>query len=284
MNKKLKDLPKGSAKPSRKGRQKMVDAATEPYALRMVNIEKYFGLVCALKNINFDVGRNEIVGLIGDNGAGKSTMVKILTGVFPPTSGELYVAGQKVDLHSYNVKQAHAHGVETVYQDRSLGEKQVLWRNFFIGREITLPFGFLNVKKEKEIANEIMVNTIGFRGKGITVDSSVKLLSGGERQGVAIGRAMHFEADLIILDEPTAALSLKEVRKVINFVHKIKEGNKACIYISHDIQDVYEISDRFVIMDRVSIVASILKKDITLKDLDKFLLEYSHGLKDTAES
>ena len=284
MNKKLKDLPSKSAKPSGKARKKMVDAAAGAYALRMVNIEKYFGLVCALKNINFDVGRNEIVGLIGDNGAGKSTMVKILTGVFPPTSGELYVAGQKVDLRSYNVKQAHAHGVETVYQDRSLGEKQVLWRNFFIGREITLPFGFLNVKKEKEIANEIMVNTIGFRGKGITVDSSVKLLSGGERQGVAIGRAMHFEADLIILDEPTAALSLKEVRKVINFVHKIKEGGKACIYISHDIQDVYEISDRFVIMDRGSIVASILKKDITLKELDKFLLEYSHGLKDIAES
>jgi len=284
MNKKVKGLPSRAKKLSMKEQPHMADAPAGQYALRMVNIEKYFGLVCALKNINLEVGRNEIVGLIGDNGAGKSTMVKILTGVFPPTSGELYVAGEKVNLRTYNVKRAHAHGVETVYQDRSLGEKQVLWRNFFIGREITLPFGFLNVKKEKEIANEIMVNTIGFRGKGITVDSSVKLLSGGERQGVAIGRAMHFEADLIILDEPTAALSLKEVRKVINFVHKIKEGNKACIYISHDIQDVYEISDRFVIMDRGVIVASILKKDITLKELDKFLLEYSHGLKDKEES
>lgn len=259
-------------------------AGVERPAVRMVNIEKYFGLVCALKDINLQVGRNEIVGLIGDNGAGKSTMVKILTGVFPPTSGELYIAGRKVNLRTYNVKQAHAHGVETVYQDRSLGEKQVLWRNFFIGREITLPFGFLDVKKEKEIANEIMVKTIGFRGKGITVDSNVKLLSGGERQGVAIGRAMYFEAELIILDEPTAALSLKEVRKVINFVHKIKDAGKACIYISHDIQDVYEISDRFVVMDRGEIVASILKQDITLKALDDFLLEYSHGLKDKEES
>jgi simple sugar transport system ATP-binding protein len=262
-----------------------VDEETvERYALRMVNIEKYFGVVCALKNINLDVGRNETIGLIGDNGAGKSTMVKILTGVFRPTSGELYIAGRKVDLRTYNVKRAHAHGIETVYQDRSLGEKQVLWRNFFIGREITLPFGFINVKKEKEIANEIMVNTIGFRGKGITVDSSVKLLSGGERQGVAIGRAMYFEAELIILDEPTAALSLKEVRKVINFVHQIKAGGKACIYISHDIQDVYEVSDRFVIMDRGEIVANIVKKDITLKALDEFLLEYSHGRRDKAES
>jgi simple sugar transport system ATP-binding protein len=250
----------------------------------MINIEKYFGLVCALKNINFEVDHNEIVGLIGDNGAGKSTLVKILTGVFPPTSGELYVAGRKVVFRTYDVKRAHAHGIETVYQDKSLGEKQALWRNFFIGREITLPFGFINVKKEKEIANEIMVNTIGFRGKGITVDSKVSKLSGGERQGVAIGRAMHFEANLIILDEPTTALSLKEVRKVLNFVHKIKEGGKASIYISHDIQDVYEISDRFIIMDRAEIVASIMKKDISLKALDDFLLEYAHGLKDKEES
>jgi simple sugar transport system ATP-binding protein len=262
----------------------VAESPVKPSALRMVNIEKYFGLVCALRKINLEVGANEIVGLIGDNGAGKSTMVKILTGVFPPTSGEIYIAGKKVNLRNYNVKRAHAHGVETVYQDKSLGEKQVLWRNFFIGREIIGPLGFLNVKKEKEIANEIMVNTIGFRGKGITVDSKVSMLSGGERQGVAIGRAMHFEAELIILDEPTVALSLKEVAKVLNFVNKIKEAGKACIYISHAMADVYEISDRFVIMDRGEIVSDIAKKDISLKALDEFLLEYSHGMKDKVES
>jgi simple sugar transport system ATP-binding protein len=254
------------------------------YALQMINIDKYFGAVCALKNVSFEVGTNEIVGLIGDNGAGKSTIVKIITGVFPPTSGELYVAGRKVDFRKYNVKKAHERGIETVYQDRSLGEKQVLWRNFFIGREIALPFGFINVKKEKEIANEIMINTIGFRGKGITVDSKVSKLSGGERQGVAIGRAMHFQAELILLDEPTVALSLKEVHKVLNFVNKIKEGGKSCLYISHNIHDVYEISDRFVIIDRGEIVANILKKDTNLKDLDNFLLEYSHGMKDKDEA
>jgi simple sugar transport system ATP-binding protein len=255
-----------------------------PYALKMVNIEKYFGLVHALSNINLEVGSNEIVGLIGDNGAGKSTMVKILTGVFLPTSGELYIAGRQVDLKNYSVQRAHDYGIETVYQDKSLGEKQVLWRNFFIGRQITRRFGFIDVKKEKEVANEIMLNTIGFRGRGITVDSKVSKLSGGERQGVAIGRAMHFEAQLIVLDEPTVALSLKEVHKVLNFVHKIKEGGKACIYISHSIADVYEISDRFVVMDRGEIVANIAKKDITLKALDEFLLEYAHGLKDEGKS
>ncbi len=254
------------------------------YALRMIGIEKYFGLVCALKNINLDVGRNEIVGLIGDNGAGKSTMVKILTGVHRPTRGELHIGGRKVDLSTYSVSQAHKYGIETVYQDKSLGEKQVLWRNFFIGRQVTLPFGFINVKEEKRIAHEIMVNTIGFRGRGITVDSKVSKLSGGERQGVAIGRAMHFEAELILLDEPTVALSLKEVQKVINFVHKIKEGGKACVYISHAIHDVYEVADRFVVLDRGEIVASIGRERTTLKELDEFLLEYAYGRRDKKDS
>ncbi len=262
----------------------MPDVNAGQAAMRMVNIEKYFGVVCALRDINLTVGKNDIVGLLGDNGAGKSTLVKILTGVFPPTNGELYIAGQRVDLRKYSVREAHRYGIETVYQDKSLGEKQVLWRNFFLGREITLPLGFIDVKKEKKIAEEIMINTIGFRGKGITVDSKVSKLSGGERQGVAIGRAMHFEAELIILDEPTVALSLKEVRKVLNFVHKIKEAGKACIYISHSMADVYEISDHFTIMDRGEIVADIAKKDISLKALDEFLLEYSHGMKDKVES
>jgi simple sugar transport system ATP-binding protein len=266
-----------------KGDLLVAEPPLERTALRMVDIEKYFGSVCALKNINFEVGRNEIVGLIGDNGAGKSTLVKILTGVFPPTSGELYIGKNRVDTSSYTVKKAHALGIETVYQDKSLGEKQALWRNFFIGREITYPFGFLKVKAEKKIANEIMVNTIGFRGRGIGVESRANKLSGGERQGVAIGRAMHFEADLIILDEPTVALSLKEVRKVLNFVHKIKDAGKASIYISHNITDVYEISDRFIVIDRGEIVASIAKAEISLKELDEFLLEYSHGLKDKVQ-
>lgn len=257
-----------------------VQQSSDQYALRMVNIDKYFGLVRALTNINLDVGRNEIVGLIGDNGAGKSTIVKILTGVFPPTSGELHIAGRKVDFRHYNVQSAHAHGIETVYQDKSLGEKQVLWRNFFIGRQIVNRFGFIDVKKEKAVASEIMLNTIGFRGKGITVESRVSQLSGGERQGIAIGRAMYFEADLIILDEPTVALSLKEVAKVINFVHKIKEAGKASVYISHSLLDVYEVCDRFVVLDRGEIGASISKQEISLKELDAFLLEYAHGRKD----
>jgi len=243
----------------------------------MKNIHKYFGKVVALKGINLDIGNNEIIGLIGDNGAGKSTLVKILTGVFPPTFGEMYIRDEKVDFSSYSVKMAHKYGIETVYQERSLAEKQPIWRNFFIGRQITDKLGFIKIKKEKEISQHIMLNTIGFRGAGVTIESKVKMLSGGERQGIAIGRAMYFEADLIVLDEPTVALSVKEVHKVLDFIRKIKESGKSCVFISHTISHIYEVSDRFVVIDRGSIVANFRKEEITLKDLDDFLLKYATG-------
>ena len=247
------------------------------YAVRMRDIEKYFGNVMALKGVKFEVGPNEVVGLIGDNGAGKSTLIKIMTGVFPPTKGEMYIRNEKISFKDYDVKRAHKWGIETVYQDKSLGDKQELWRNFFIGRQITNRLGFIKVREEKEIAQRIMLDTIGFRGAGITVDSRVNKLSGGERQGVAIGRAMYFDADLIVLDEPTAALSLKEIQKVLNFVRKIKEGGKACVYISHNISDVYEVSDSFVVLDRGEVVANFKRNEISLKGLDEFLLKYAHG-------
>ncbi len=244
-------------------------------ALRMENIHKYFGKVAALKGINIQVGINEIVGIIGDNGAGKSTIVKILTGVFSPSMGEMYIKNKKVSFKNYNVRIAHKMGVEAVYQQRSLGEKQPLWRNFFIGRQITNRLGFINLKKEKEISSYIMFDLIGFRGAGVSADSTISKLSGGEQQGIVIGRAMYFNADLIVLDEPTASLSLKEIQKVLNFIKKIKKSGKACIYISHNISNVYEVSDRFIVIDRGEIAANFLKDEISFNELDKFLLEYA---------
>ncbi|MBN9024079.1 MAG: sugar ABC transporter ATP-binding protein, partial [Rhizobiales bacterium] len=178
--------------------------------VRMVNIQKHYGKVESLKNVNLTIGRNEIVGLIGDNGAGKSTLIKVMTGVEAPTAGKLFIKGKEVEAGGHSVRQAQELRIETVYQDKSLGEKQPLWRNFFVGRPITNRFGFIDVKAEKRIAEQIMKSTIGFRSRGISVDSTVGKLSGGERQGVAIGRAMHFDSDLIILDEPTVALAIKE--------------------------------------------------------------------------
>jgi len=245
-------------------------------AVIMNNIEKYFGNVAALNGVNFEVGVNEVVGLIGDNGAGKSTLIKIITGVFPPTKGELYIRDKKILLKDYNVKQAYKLGIEAVYQDKSLGEKQDLWRNFFIGRQMTNRLGFIRVREEKEMAKKIMFDIIGFRGAGITAESKANKLSGGERQGIAIGRAMYFDADLIVLDEPTSALSLKEVHKVLDFVRKIKDSGRACVYISHILSDVYEISDKFVVLDRGKVVSTIKKTEVTLQKLNEFLLKYAH--------
>jgi simple sugar transport system ATP-binding protein len=240
---------------------------------RLQNVQKFFGAVQALKDINLSVGRNEIVGLIGDNGAGKSTLIKVMTGVFVPTSGRLFIRDKEIDLSGFSVRGAHSLSIETVYQDKSLAEKQPLWRNFFVGRQITNRFGFIDIKREKEVAQEILIDVIGFRGVGITVDSTISNLSGGERQGIAIGRAMHYKADLIVLDEPTAALGVAEVRKVIDFVGRIKESGRACVYIEHNLAHVHEVADRLVVLDRGSIVAEIIPKDMSVAELTDYLIQ-----------
>ena len=246
------------------------------HIVRMQGVQKFFGAVHALRNIDLAIGRNEIVGLIGDNGAGKSTLIKVLTGVIPPSSGRIFVRDQEIDLAHHSVGHAHELSIETVYQDKSLGEKQPLWRNFFVGRQITNRFGFINIREEKRIAQHILLNTIGFRGVGIGVDSNVKQLSGGERQGIAIGRAMHFNSDLIILDEPTVALAVAEVRKVLDFVRRIKSSGRACIYIEHNLAHVHEVADRLVVLDRGEIVADVHPKDMTVPELTEFLIELQH--------
>ena len=246
------------------------------HIVRMEAVQKYFGPVQALRDINLAIGRNEIVGLIGDNGAGKSTLIKTLTGVMAPSAGRIYVRDREVDPSRYSVQAAHAMSIETVYQDRSLAENQPLWRNFFVGRQITNRFGFIRVKQQKAVAERILLNTIGFRGAGITVDSTVGQLSGGERQGVAIGRAMHFNADLIVLDEPTVALAVKEVRKVLDFVRRIKDSGRACIYIEHNLAHVHAVADRLVVLDRGALVADIRPGDMTVPELTEFLIALQH--------
>jgi simple sugar transport system ATP-binding protein len=240
--------------------------------VRMEGVQKYFGAVQALRDVNLRVGRNEIVGLIGDNGAGKSTLIKVMTGVLPPSAGRIFIRDRAIDPADYSVRMAHDLAIETVYQDRSLADKQPLWRNFFVGRQIVNRFGFIDIKKQKAIAEDILMSSIGFRGAGISVDSTVAQLSGGERQGIAIGRAMHYDADLIVLDEPTAALAVKEVRKVLDFVRKIRDSGRACVYIEHNLAHVHEVADRLVVLDRGAVVAEIRPEDMTVAELTDFLI------------
>ena len=244
--------------------------------VRLEGVQKFFGPIQALRDISLAIGRNEIVGLIGDNGAGKSTLIKVMTGVLAPTSGRIFIRNREIDLSDYSVRMAHDLSIETVYQDKSLAEKQPLWRNFFVGRQITNRFGFIKINEEKRIADQILKGAIGFRGVGITVDSTVANLSGGERQGIAIGRAMHYNSDLIILDEPTVALAVAEVRKVLDFVRRIKEGGRACIYIEHNLAHVHEVADRLIILDRGSIVSEITPRDMSVVELTEYLIDLQH--------
>jgi simple sugar transport system ATP-binding protein len=243
--------------------------------VEMKNIYKSYDGVVALKGIDFEVGFNEVVGILGDNGAGKSTLIKIISGVHSFDDGEMYIRGEKIDPKKYSVNMAHYLGVETVYQEKALADKQTLWRNVFVGRQITNKLGFLNIKKEKEETNKIMHDLMKLRGIGVSADSVIKTLSGGERQGVAISRAMYFEADLVILDEPTMALSLQEVKKVLKFIQNIKDKGKSCIYISHNIANVYPVSDRFVAIDRGKIVGAYNRKDVSLEELSEELIRYT---------
>ncbi len=233
--------------------------------LEMNDVYKSFGDVAAVHDINFRVGRNEIVGLLGDNGAGKSTLIKLITGYHQPDRGEIYFDDQRID--HLTVAQARDLGIETVYQERALAEQQPLWRNIFMGRELTNRYGLMDVKRMKQETDRLMLESMGFTSTAVTSDSVVKTFSGGEKQGVAITRALYFKAELIILDEPTMGLSLSETRKLMDFVADIKRQGKSCVFIDHNIFHVYSVADRVVVLDRGTVSGEFLTKDITLDQL-----------------
>jgi simple sugar transport system ATP-binding protein len=235
------------------------------YILEMRNISKTFGEVQALEQIDFRVPHNEVVGLLGDNGAGKSTLIKIVTGYYQPDIGEIYFKQKKVE--NLSVAEARKLGIETVYQERALADLQTLWRNIFMGRELATRFGFINVKKMKQETEKLMIGSMGFTSSAVAPDSVVRTFSGGEKQGVAIVRALYFEAELIILDEPTMGLSLSETRKLLEFVRDIKKAGKSAIFIDHNVFHVYSVADRVVVLDRGKVAGEFLTKDITLEQL-----------------
>ncbi len=234
--------------------------------LRLKNVSKTFGEVAALRNVDFEVGANEIVGLLGDNGAGKSTLVKIVTGYHQPDpGGELYLKGKKLD--HLTVARARDLGIEVVYQERALADQQSLWRNIFMGRELSNPWGRLDLGAMRAETERLMTTLMGFTSAAVTADSVVGTFSGGERQGVAITRALYFKAELIILDEPTMGLSLTETKKCLDFVAGIKAAGKSAIFIDHNIFHVYPVADRIVVMDRGAVAGQFMKNELTLQQL-----------------
>ena len=239
--------------------------------LRLKNIYKNFGNVKVLKDVNITINKGEVVALIGDNGAGKSTLIKVITGVHTPNSGKIFFKENEVKIKS--VSQSRKMGIEAVYQERALCDQQELFRNIFAGREITNSFGFLDIKKQRKEAERILRDYIGFTSKAITVDSQVMGLSGGEKQGVAFGRSLYFNSDLIVLDEPTMGLSIQETEKVLNFVKGLKNENKSAIFIDHNIIHVYGAADRFIILDRGEVVGEFLKDQISREELVQKMIQ-----------
>ncbi len=244
----------------------MEESLAMAHLLEMKNVSKTFGEVAALHDVNFKVGTNEIVGLLGDNGAGKSTLVKIITGFHQPDpGGEVFWKEKKVEHLS--VPMARDLGIEVVYQERALADQQSLWRNIFMGRELSNRFGILDIEGMKRETQKLMSTVMGFTSSAVTSESVVRTFSGGERQGVAITRALYFEAELIILDEPTMGLSLSETKKCLDFVAGIKAAGKSAIFIDHNIFHVYPVVDRIVVLDRGTIAGQYMKGELTLDEL-----------------
>jgi len=232
---------------------------------KMVNIEKYFGAAQALKKVSIEIKSGEILGLLGDNGAGKSTLIKILAGVFPPDRGEIFFEGEQVYFSS--PRDARTRGIETVHQALSLVDIMSISRNFFLGREPTKKIGPIHLLDRKKMNEECKkaVTRLGVRVR--SPNEFVSILSGGERQAISIGRAMHFKVKLLILDEPLAALSVRETREVLRQVEKVRESGVSVIFITHNVYHVYPVAERFVMLDRGIKIGEVYKKDASPEDI-----------------
>lgn len=217
------------------------------HLLSVRNVTKSFGAVEALKGVSFDLDLGEVVALAGDNGAGKSVLIKSISGVHHPDSGEILFEGKPVSFTGPH--EARALGIETIYQDLALADNLSIGANIFLGREPkTKAFGFLPILDRKAMAAAAQETMALLDFHTERLEAPVAAFSGGQRQAVAIGRAIFWNAKLLIMDEPTAALGVPEQRRVLNLVRSLKEQGKAVIFISHNLQDIFAVADRIVVM------------------------------------
>jgi len=242
-----------------------------PAPVELRHISKSFGGVGVLDDVSLRLRAGEVLGLVGDNGAGKSTLIKIVTGVHQPDSGTILFGGQEV--RGLTVAKARALGVETVYQERALADQLSLWRNIFMGRPASRPLGFLDVRRMRRLTAQLMGESMGFTSVALTPDTHVTGLSGGERQGLAIVRALHFQADIIILDEPTMGLSLKETDKLLHFVRGIRTAGRSALLIDHNVFHVYAVADRIVVLDRGRIAGELTTSRYSLEEVTDIMRE-----------
>lgn len=233
--------------------------------LQVRNLTKLFGSVIALNRVSAEVYRGEVTCLLGDNGAGKSTLIKILSGVYRPTEGEYYFEGKPLTLHS--PREARALGIATVYQDLCLLPLMPVWRNFFLGAEPEKGPGVLR-RFDSQFAKQTVRAELHKMGIDIRdPDQPVGTMSGGERQSIAIARAVYFGARVLILDEPTAALGVKQAAMVLRYIAQAKARNLGVIFITHNPQHAYPVGDRFIILKRGRVIGSWSKAELTQEQM-----------------
>ncbi len=239
--------------------------------VRMEGIAKSYGPVTALDGVDFSVRENEIVGLLGDNGAGKSTLIKILSGTVTATRGTIYVRGQQVQIR--NTTDAIRLGIETIHQDSALVTQLSIARNLFLGREPLVGPAILN-RMDKRMMNEVagkLLKEIGIT-KDIPATTPISSLSGGERQAVSIARALHFDSDLIVLDEPTNNLGVEETQGVMRFMRNARDSGHSLIFIAHNIHHVFQVVDRIVVLRRGKVVAEdVDPKQTTIEAVERII-------------
>jgi len=235
--------------------------------LRIENIHKFFQGVHALKGISLEIYPGEIIGLVGDNGAGKSTLIKIISGLIKPDRGKIFFKGKEVKFSS--VKDAVKLGIITVFQDSSLVDYLTVTENLFMNNEITNRFGILDKKAMKKIAKELLRKL----NLNVSPDQEVRFCSGGERQGIITARAMYFKSSLTLLDEPTRALSIAGVQRVLEFIKRLKKEGVAVVYVSHSIEHVYGVADRIVILSRGEKILDVPKGELSFEELKKILTQ-----------
>ena len=217
--------------------------------LEVRNLSKHFGAIQALNDLSMHVDAGEVVALAGDNGAGKTTLIKTISGVFRPTGGEVLLRGRPVDFAT--PQEARASGIETIYQDLALADNLSIGANIFLGREpMTRRFGFIPVLDRRKMADAARSTMARLDFHVNRMEAPVSNFSGGQRQAVAIGRAVYWDAQILIMDEPTAALGVPEQRKVISLIHQLKAQGRGVIFISHNLQDIFAVSDRIVVLRR----------------------------------
>jgi simple sugar transport system ATP-binding protein len=242
--------------------------AGRPY-IELKNITHDYGPVRALDDVSFYIRPREIVGLVGDNGAGKSTLIKILAGVLQPSSGEILVEGSKTSFGSS--RKAMECGIETIYQDMNLIDVMDIMRNIFFGRELTYPLGFLKLKEMKKNAMDVLEKEITIEGIR-SPHQLVGNLSGGQKQAVAIARAMFFKNQVLLLDEPTSALSVRETQAFLNHIMHLRDEGLSVVIVTHNLYHAYQVADRFVILSHGRKLADTAKGDTSAEELIKIIV------------